>query len=118
MIEAWGRGTLKMAELSARAGLVSPEFEEVGGDVVVRFRPSRYVPPARVSHELSPLQRELLGALADHGSLSLSQIMNLLSDNPPERTVQNNLRMLRELQLVEFSGRGPGARWSMRSSLV
>jgi ATP-dependent DNA helicase RecG len=40
IIEAWGRGTLKMAELSRQAGLEPPEFESRTGEFVVRFRPS------------------------------------------------------------------------------
>jgi ATP-dependent DNA helicase RecG len=41
IIEHWGRGTLKMRELCAEAGLPPPEFEASKGDVVVRFRPPR-----------------------------------------------------------------------------
>lgn len=45
VIEQWGRGTLKMGELTERAGLAPPEFEERTGDLVVRFRPTQYVAP-------------------------------------------------------------------------
>jgi ATP-dependent DNA helicase RecG len=31
IIDAWGRGTIKMAELTERAGLATPEFEVAGG---------------------------------------------------------------------------------------
>src|SRR5439155_12284518 len=31
IIEAWGRGTLKIMELSEKAGLLAPEIEESGG---------------------------------------------------------------------------------------
>ena len=48
IIESWGRGTIKMAELAEQAGLPRPEIEEIAGAVTVRFRPSRYVPPRRV----------------------------------------------------------------------
>lgn len=114
IIEAWGRGTIKMAELTEQAGLVSPEFECSGGEVVVRFRPTRYVPPTRVGHDLGPLQRELLEVLARTGPASLKQVMgNLLSDTP-ERTVQDNLQMLRRLGLVDAAGKGRGARWMLK----
>ena len=39
LIEAWGRGTLKILELCEAAGLPRPEFEGSGGDVIVRFYP-------------------------------------------------------------------------------
>src|SRR5581483_5740057 len=47
VIESWGRGTLRMAELTRRAGLVAPEIEAGVGEVIVRFRPTRYVAPSR-----------------------------------------------------------------------
>lgn len=30
-IENWGRGTIKIAELTEQAGLPKPEFEEIAG---------------------------------------------------------------------------------------
>src|SRR5215471_2193642 len=50
IIESWGRGTLRMAELTRRAGLLAPEIEAGVGDVIVRFRPTKYVAPERVGH--------------------------------------------------------------------
>ena len=37
IIEAWGSGTLRMAELTRSAGLPVPEIEDDGGTVTVRF---------------------------------------------------------------------------------
>ena len=45
IIENWGRGTIRMAELTEQAGLPRPEIEDSGGAVTVRFRPGRYIPP-------------------------------------------------------------------------
>lgn len=39
IIEAWGRGTIRMRELLEAAGLPAPEFECDAGEVLVRFRP-------------------------------------------------------------------------------
>ena len=114
IIEAWGRGTLRMAELTAEAGLVPPEIEVVAGEVLVRFLPTRYVSPTRVGHDLTPLQRELLEVLAQTGPVSLSVLRNSLSSTPPRRTVQDNLQMLRLLNLVDSSGKGVGARWKLK----
>ena len=44
IIEEWGSGTLKMAELASSAGLPAPEIEDDGGSVTVRFRHGRFVP--------------------------------------------------------------------------
>jgi len=63
IIEQWGTDTLKMAAATEKAGLPPPEFKERGGEVVVRFRPTRYVAPSRTTHDLSSLQRDLLQVL-------------------------------------------------------
>lgn len=41
IIEEWGSGTLRMAELMSSAGLPIPEIEDEGGTVTVRFRHNR-----------------------------------------------------------------------------
>lgn len=116
IVEQWGRGTIKMAELTAQAGLAPPEFESGHGEVVVRFRPTRYVPPTRVSHDLSPLQRELLNILAHIGPAPLRDLKNNLSLPTPERTVQDNLQVMRQLGLVDLKGLRRSARWVLGNS--
>ncbi|MEO1077087.1 MAG: ATP-binding protein [Bacteroidota bacterium] len=114
LIERWGRGTLKIVRLIDQAGLAEPEFEEQTGDVVVRFFPTGYVPPSRVSHDLTPLQQDLLTLLANAGGVPLSYIERYLADPPARRTIQENLQTLRSLGLVDLSGYGRGARWSLK----
>lgn len=114
IIEQWGTGTLKMAEATEEAGLPPPEFEERGGEVVVRFRPTRYVAPSRTTHDLSPLQRALLQALGDGGPMSLSSLIEAVDPDVTERTVQRNLSTLHELSMVDLKGHGRGARWMVR----
>lgn len=101
-----------MREATEEAGLVPPEFEERGGEIVVRFRPIRYVPPTRVEHDLSDLQQEILKIVARQQEAALSDIMDSLGE-VPRRTVQDNLQTLRSLELVELEGVGAGARWQL-----
>jgi ATP-dependent DNA helicase RecG len=63
IIETWGRGTLKIVELTRRAGLPKPQIEISAGAVVVRFLPSRYLPPQRIGHDLTPRQQAILRIL-------------------------------------------------------
>jgi ATP-dependent DNA helicase RecG len=115
IIESWGRGTIKMAELAEEAGLVPPEFESAAGEVVVRFRPTGYVPPLRVGHNLSPLQRDLLEVLEKLGPSSLHQIIGALPTRTPEATVQENLQTLRLLGLADHNNKkGRGSRWMLK----
>jgi ATP-dependent DNA helicase RecG len=113
IIEQWGRGTLKIMELAQQAGLLIPEFEVRGGEVVVRFFPRGYVPPSRVSRDLTPLQQELLAVLAAIGSASVGELQTKLPTPTPHSTVKHNLQLLRQLELVQLRGRARGARWSL-----
>ncbi len=117
IIESWGRGTLKIVELTEQAGLERPEIEEAGGCVTVRFRPSRYVPPARVNHELTRRQRRILGFLADSKSLALREIREKLGTKAEEWAIKEDLALLKGLDLVATSGHGRGARWHLVQQL-
>ena len=112
IIESWGRGIASMVDLTNSAGLPNPEIEEIVGGVVVRFRPSRYVPPQRVAHDLSERQRMILAALDESPiGLPLREIVENLDGTATRRQVQLDLALLRSLSLIDFAGRGLGARW-------
>jgi ATP-dependent DNA helicase RecG len=116
IIESWGRGTLKMAELTQRAGLTPPEIEAGVGEVIVRFRPTAYVPPLRIGHDLSEVQRRLLDVLSQSGSVPLAKIMERLPADTARRTVQDNLKLLHELGQVDFTGSGRWTRWRLKGT--
>ena len=113
IIEQWGRGTLKMAELTTSAGLPKPEIEDVSGCVTVRFRPSQYVPPQRVGRDLTERQQTILAMLdqADRG-LALREIYAQMKLQASQRQVREDLAILRMLGLAVSKGRGRGARWN------
>jgi ATP-dependent DNA helicase RecG len=112
MIESWGRGTLKMAELMQQAGLPRPEIEDAGGCVTVRLRPSRYVPPQRVAHDLNERQRLVLALLeANPAGMALREVRSNLEGDVPEWEVKEDLALLKRLGLVETRGHGRGASW-------
>lgn len=116
IIEQWGGGTLKMAELTEAAGLPRPEIEEIGGGVAVRFRPSRYIPPQRVAQDLTERQREILALLNRAGpGLALREVCRLLNqeDTISERQVRVELYALKTLGQVVSAGWGRGARWRL-----
>lgn len=113
IIESWGRGTLRMAELTTAAGLPEPEFVNTNHSFTVRFLPSRYVAPTRVQTDLSPLQQEILQALGSGPPRAQSEIRSLLPSDPARRTVQVNLSILASMGLVEMQGIGRGTRWRL-----
>lgn len=116
IIERWGRGTLKMSEVMAAAGLPRPEIESIAGAVVVRFRPGRYDPPLRVGLDLTERQRAILGVLGtDRSGMSKKEIADRLSTLATPRQVKSELAVLKQLGLVDFSGRANQVRWKLLS---
>ena len=112
IIERWGRGTIKMAELTTAAGLPRPEIEDSINSVTVRFRPSRYVPPHRVGHDLTERQRTILTLLNESRTgMALREIHAHLEPDASRRQVQLDLSTLRTLNLARTSGQGLAARW-------
>jgi ATP-dependent DNA helicase RecG len=112
--EQWGRGTLKIMELTGEAGLVAPEFEVKSGEFIVRFLPTGYIAPTRVSRNLSQLQQNLLTVLSRISPASLAEIHYHLPIEHPKRTIQDNLKALKILELVDSTGRGAGAKWQLK----
>ena len=120
IIEEWGSGTLKMAEMARSAGLPIPEIEDDGTCVTVRFRNGAdlraTVEPGPVtgSAELSVsrLSERVLALLdrADQG-LARREIHARLGPGVSERQVRRALEELRDRGLVVSTNRGPLTRW-------
>ncbi len=122
IIERWGRGTLRMAELVDAASLPRPEIEDASGAVIVRFRHN--ASPVRVAGrlqitaigatdaKLNETQRTILDLLTqDMHSLALREIRAGLPESVSVRQVKRALARLKELGLAMYTGRGASARW-------
>jgi len=115
IIEQWGRGTIRMMELTTSAGLPVPEIEDIGGSVTVRFRPGPYVPPRRVERVVTERQRTILALLAEaHDGIALRELIPRLGQEVTARQVREDLSTLRTLGLAISEGHGRGARWKRR----
>ena len=110
IIEEWGRGTLKIAELAAAAGLPRPEIKDAGGCVTVCFRRNRFVSFQRGS--LDERQEAILALLDSAGDgLPLREIYARRLFDANKRQVRRALVGLRDSGLVASTGRGLAARW-------
>jgi ATP-dependent DNA helicase RecG len=106
IIESWGRGTLKMAELTQQAGLPRPEIEEGPDLVLVRFRPSQYIPPQQVKQDLTDRQRKILQLLSERPGIGRKFIQETLQMDVNE--LKSDLQRLRGLGLIRQTGKGRG----------
>lgn len=116
LIERWGRGTQKIVSLCVQAGHPEPEFEERTGEVIVRFIPSAYIPPHRITHELTQRQRLILHQLRDGRRYRLGDIRKEIKPAVPESTLRDDLTLLRRLKLVKLIGHGRGAVWQLEQA--
>ena len=113
IIEEWGSGTLKMAELTSIAGLPVPEIEDEGGAVTVRFRHGRFVPQRRSGGASPSERREEILALLDSAEdgLTRREVLARLGPGVSERQVRRALEELKDSGLVVSPGRGRSGRW-------
>ena len=114
IIEEWGSGTLKMADLASSSGLPVPEIEDDGGAVTVRFRHSQFVPRTITSDVTgSEGRREMILALLDGAEVGLTrrEIHARVGPGVSERQVRRALEELRDRGLVVSTNRGPLTRW-------
>jgi len=109
IIESWGRGTLKMVELTEKAGLPRPEIEEGPNFVLVRFRPSRYIPPRQVKQELTDEQRRILQLLSERPGIGRKEILQVLKMEL--RPLKSDLEHLKRMGMIVQSGKGRGSVW-------
>ena len=114
IIEAWGSGTLKIAELTSSAGLPVPEIEDDGGAVTVRFRHGQFVPKSTTSGVSGPEERrETILALLEgvEDGLTRQELHARLGPDVSERQVRRALSELKNGGLVVSTNRGPLTRW-------
>ena len=116
IIEEWGSGTLKMAELASSAGLPIPEIEDVNDCVTVRFRHGQFVPQRRSAADPNRWQKDILTLLAHAADgLSRREIRDRLGSAISDRQVRRMLEELRDTGLVLSTGRGLAARWKRKT---
>ncbi len=112
IIEEWGRGTIKMADLAQAAGLPRPEIEVRNDCVAVQFRQAGYVPKRGAESDLTEQQAAVLIQLRRSSHpLALREILARVDQPVTERQVRKELITLKIKGLAESSGHGRGARW-------
>ncbi len=118
LIEKWGRGTQEIVKLCVEAGHPEPEFFEQANSFVVRFLPSCYLAPNQITHELTDRQRIILQSLAEASinGLTFAKIKSKFTSPPADRTLRDEFQQLKKLGLIDLSGYGRGARWTLLTS--
>lgn len=85
-----------------------------GAEIAPGDAASRYLPPRRVSHDLTDRQQAVLAMLgASAEGLALRDMMTALEDLPREWQEKEDLALLKRLELIESRGHGRGAFWRL-----
>jgi ATP-dependent DNA helicase RecG len=118
LIEAWGRGTLKMRELTQAAGLPPPEIECHAGDVLVRFRPGASAEPkARLPKGGKKVESGVESRVESGVESARGRILQLLAENPLSKfqialglgkkavsgQVHDRVKTMHEAGLIEYT---------------
>ena len=106
LIERWGRGTNKILAEAKKAGCPEPEFEEIAGAFVVRFKPAAGAEKEVPSPDMGVRAERVLAILRGSGPLRVPDILRELGEPITLRALQTELKHLREARLIVAIGRG------------
>jgi predicted HTH transcriptional regulator len=111
LIERWGRGTNKIIDEAGRLNCPEPEFEEIAGPFVVRFRPARVKERPSSGTDGGPRTERVVALLETSGPLLASEILKDLGDAITLRALQTDLRVLRESGRIVAEGKARATRY-------
>lgn len=102
LIDAWGRGTVRIIETCKEAGLPEPELTERDGGFLVTLFKDNLTEEQLVKLGLNARQLKAVQYVKEKGELSTSIYVELF--NVSERTARNDLGQLVEMQVLKRIG--------------
>ncbi|MCW3099372.1 MAG: putative transcriptional regulator [Chthonomonadaceae bacterium] len=113
IVERWGSGTTRMAELCTAQNLPAPEFAQVGSEVHVTFRKDPFTDDRLRALGLSERQIQAVRFVREKGSISNAEHRALIGDLPA-RTSSRDLEELVEAGVFIRPQKGRQARYLLR----
>lgn len=116
LIEKWGRGIQEMITKCKAVGDPEPEFQidEVEFKVIFRFPRSLKPEVKKIGGQLTDRQQKILQILSQGKSLKLKDILSQLPDKPAERTLRDDLSILKKQGFVESKGSARLTLWNIK----
>ncbi len=116
IIEVWGSGIKKMAEMSLSAGLPRPEIEDSKGEVTVRFMNEHRDIELNEANSAQERRDAVVAVLerANNG-MSASEVLKRMPFGVTYRQVRRTLSELGSSKVAVASGQGPRTRWKLLS---
>jgi ATP-dependent DNA helicase RecG len=116
-IEKWGTGTTRMVEYCRKNSTPEPEFSEdsCGFTVLFPFKESMnsgiVMKTTSSKHQLTQRQKEIITILEVSGETSLREIIRQLNNPPAERTVREDMTILKKLKIIDSHGLSRATTW-------
>lgn len=119
LIEEWGSGYRRIKNYCNEHGYPIPEWEEFGTAMRVIFRPhpgtTSKAQAGKALEEmplgLSVRQQEIVEILSKEEALKMREILNRLASPPAERTLKDDLKFLRDNQVIDYKGKSTKTVW-------
>jgi ATP-dependent DNA helicase RecG len=102
MIEAWGRGTIKIVDECKKAGLPEPEFREQFGGLSVHFRKADKAREAQVEAQLKAQSERILFILS-RSEASASELLSELGLKSKTGYLKRDIKRLMDENLIEYT---------------
>ncbi len=110
--ENWGTGTNRMLEIAREAGLPLPDFLNSRlAFTVCMHRPESKTPID--TNQMTNIEPKVVALLSEYGSLTLSEIADLLPEVSDIRRLQRDLQRLRSTGAIDVEGQRRWARWKL-----
>jgi len=110
MIEAWGRGTIKIVDECKKAGLPEPEFREQFGGLSVHFRKAEKAQEAQVGAQLkaqsgarSQAQSERILFILSRSEASARELLSELGLKSKTGYLKRDIKRLMDESLIEYT---------------
>jgi len=115
-VEAFGQGLDTVVAVLQQEGHPPPKFEDTGASFIVTVlgRAMDIFPVDGVYARLSENQRRLLSIIRTHEALSPRQITEIIG-NRARRSIQRDLRVLVEADLIQAIGEGRALRYCLKT---
>ncbi|HEU4327548.1 MAG TPA: ATP-binding protein [Roseiflexaceae bacterium] len=118
-VEAIGQGIDTVITVLHREGMQQPHFEDTGAffRVMVYGKTMDQFSDAQLLGRLTERQRRILGFIRVRDEVAPSEIEDLLGQSVTVRSIQRDLKVLQDAELIQAtgSGRGRGIRYRIRS---
>jgi len=112
LIEAWGRGTIKITDECQKAGLPEPEFKEEFGGFSVYFYKDLYTEENLRKMGLNERQIKAVMYVKQQGNITISAFENLVQD-VSEKTLYRDLQDLVDKSILREVGKKKGRRYKL-----